>query len=125
MNEECLSRGSPYGDYSARLNSCSETVDPLHPPQVHFQAQADIFCARQWRFEPHSGQVMNSLDRIVRGPLTLLMTCIPVNLSNAQQTPLPKVVPISNSPTRTSVGSTKQLLVHWTAGAYEFQSHFS
>lgn len=46
INGECKSRGSPYGYYSVRLNSCTETVDPQRPPQVHFQASADIFCAR-------------------------------------------------------------------------------
>ena len=46
MNSECKSRGSPYGYYSVRLNSCSESLDPQHPPQTWFQASADIFCAR-------------------------------------------------------------------------------
>ena len=46
INGECKSRGSPYGYYSVRLNSCTETVDPQRPPQVNFQASADIFCAR-------------------------------------------------------------------------------
>ena len=46
INNECRSRGSPYGYYSMRLNSCSENMDPQHPPQVHFRASADIFCAR-------------------------------------------------------------------------------
>ena len=46
INGECKSRGSPYGYYSIRVNSCSETVDPQRPPQVHFQASADVFCAR-------------------------------------------------------------------------------
>lgn len=46
INGECKSRGSPYGYYSIRLNSCSENIDPQHPPQTWFQASADIFCAR-------------------------------------------------------------------------------
>ena len=46
INQECADRGSPYGYSSLRLHSCSETVDPKHPPQVHFHASADIFCAR-------------------------------------------------------------------------------
>ncbi len=46
VNSQCKSRGSPYGFASIRLSSCSETVGPLHPPQVHFHASADILCAR-------------------------------------------------------------------------------
>ncbi len=46
IDQECADRGSPYGYSSLRLHSCSETVDPKHPPQVHFHASADIFCAR-------------------------------------------------------------------------------
>lgn len=47
INSQCRSRGSPYGYYSMRLNSCTESVDPQRPPQVRFNATADVFCVQQ------------------------------------------------------------------------------
>jgi hypothetical protein len=47
INNQCRSRGSPYGYYSMRVNSCTESVDPQHPPQVRFNATADVFCVQQ------------------------------------------------------------------------------